>query len=124
MREAVSGRYGGVGLVIAAPETQISRVKKSAASKAKPAPGAVTNPVTNPAGAAPTVPTTTVPSSGGASGGSPSSSPSTPSGKKGKKGNSGGGEEEPKGVMVVSAFEDYAFRRGLRVGDRIVKVSL
>ena len=29
----------------------------------------------------------------------------------------------PRGVLVVSAFEDYAYDRGMRVGDRIIEVD-
>jgi hypothetical protein len=105
MREFVQGRYGGVGLVISAPP----KPKKPAAKPASPPP-----PPPAAAGDAASVgPTSQVR-------GGPKDLAELTSGRPTKA------PQEaafPSGILVVNAFEGYAFDAGMRVGDRLMSVS-
>mmetsp|Transcript_45775 Transcript_45775/g.90258 ORF Transcript_45775/g.90258 Transcript_45775/m.90258 type:complete len:1107 (-) Transcript_45775:337-3657(-) len=134
LRESVSGRYGGVGLVIAGDPTALQRERREAAKAEKEAASSegeneeLGKSGSGSGGGPAAVKKTKQKEAGGGSdsGAGPSSSSSTT-----KKKSAGYGvasfdkreEEEGRGVMVVNAFEDYAYSYGLRVGDRIVSVE-
>jgi len=92
LREQVSGRYGGVGLVIAEP----LRVSDG------PSPATVRSKGRGGLGAAP----------GADEAAQPKGSPTA-----------GTTRTEDSAVVVLNAFEGYAFDAGMRVGDRIVAVD-
>jgi len=93
IKESVSGRYGGVGLVIA-NEPQPKVAAASPVSKLAPPAGAsIIVPAPQPES---DVTTTPVPGSSNGVG---------------------------NGVSVVDAFESYAFKGGMRVGDHIISVD-
>ena len=90
IKESVSGRYGGVGLIIA-NEPQPKVAAASPVSKLAPPAGASIN-----APAPPPSDVTVAPVPGNGNG---------------------------NGVSVVDAFESYAFKGGMRVGDHILSVD-
>ena len=132
VRESVSGKYGGVGLVIATDRQTAESKIGNADSPSSSADKSPSSPLAPP-----------VDGTGGGGGGSVGSEGSGSGGAEegaaavgeGQGGSTRGGKGDllkkklrkkkapSRGVLVVSAFEDYAFDRGMRVGDRIIKVD-
>ena len=115
MRESVSGKYGGVGMVISGVQ-DISKVKLEKL-KSLPAPS-----LPNPSD-------TKLKNSQNDKKQTPNAYDNFPNMKNGKdKGNNelndiALSKTQSRGIVVVDAFENYAFDNNIRVGDRILSVD-
>ena len=107
-QESVQGRYGGVGLVISSPR-QKSNLLPTVPLK-------TSSPISIPSDKIPSIPSSAQPidsaDPSSPSMNNPSSLPSTQKNK-----------EVSSGVMVVDAFEGYAYDAGIRIGDRILAID-
>ena len=130
MQEVVQGRYGGVGLVISTPPKPPAPAKvPSSRSTSLPSPTNVPSSSPRPANedngeSVEPISRAAAPMKDFVSPVPPSSSllDALPSRNKAAQQNKDEATSRPSGVLVVNAFEGYAFNQGMRVGDRLVSV--
>jgi len=127
MQEVVQGRYGGVGLVISAPP----KPPQPPAKAPTPSPSTTSLPPPKPGSSDKegdtTAPVGPISEAAQSKDALPSVPPSSsfildalPGRKKALQQEKD--KERPSGVLVVNAFEGYAFDQGMRVGDRLISV--
>lgn len=130
MQEVVQGRYGGVGLVISTPPKPPAPAKApSSRSTSPPSPTSV--PPSSPGPASEDNGESVEPISRAAAPMKDSVLPAPPSSsildvlpgrKKAAQQEEVEATSRSSGVLVVNAFEGYAFNQGMRVGDRLISV--